>query len=232
MYKFACVICILLMQSLIFSSLFAQEKPIFAKLLAQEELNLSQGSPNDFIFLYRNAVNRNLKGNPYLSNEWQKGILIDKLDRVFEVEARYEVLHDEIQLLVDSEVKIVNAQSIQGCKIGDKVFLASEFMVEGQEQFGYLELLSEGDICLLKRYDATSKMKGDDKWVIPEDSKFFYEKSGDLTRELDLKRRTLLGIFAEKEESIKSYIKDNDLDYGKEPDLIQLFNYYNSISKS
>jgi len=214
------------------NTLLAQEKPAFTSLLTEDDSSLQMGNPNDFIFLYRNTVKKELKGNPFLSSSWQEGILVDKLGRSYPVNARYEVLHDEIQLLVNEDLKTVHAQSIEGIRIANTIFVATEFEMDDQEQFGYLELLSEGKICLFKRHEASANVKGGETWVVPEKPRYFYTIEDEPVKELELRRKDVFALFDEKEDLMKEYIREKNLDYNKETDLVQLVAHYNSLAKS
>ncbi|WP_298495329.1 hypothetical protein [uncultured Algibacter sp.] len=128
-----------------------------------------------------------------------------------------------------------NSQSIKKVILGSKVFVKKQVAGKGSNYF--LELIQEGDkVSLLKSYNAVispgtvnpmtqQKMKAD---KIDIKTSYFVDRNGEL-EEIKLKKSTILKLMSDKKDEIKSFLNEHSLSFKKDPDIKEIFNYYNSI---
>ena len=69
------------------------------------------------------------------------------------------------------------------------------------------------------------KMKAD---KIDIKTSYFVDRNGEL-EEIKLKKSTILKLMSDKKDEIKSFLNEHSLSFKKDPDIKEIFNYYNSI---
>ncbi len=178
-----------------------------------------------------------LKGSPYLFDNWVKGavqlgngvvykdifLMYDQVDDA--ISFTYKSNSTQAQRFVDPVVRFT---------IGDKVF-RRDLLAKGQpmpEEF--FEVLVDGETKLLRR--TSKKVLNEVNHAVATKQKSIYTVvsyyltvSGKLVK-LKNDKNSVLKALQKHQASIKSYIKDNNLDLKDEHDLEKLITYYNSLT--
>ena len=127
-----------------------------------------------------------------------------------------------------------NVNRIDFVKRDDKKYKFYNF--NGSKQLCQ-ELYVSKDIIFLKGYKLifkeafinpmTNAVISEAKSVIIE--KYFCKVSDKVFMSLDLKKKAILKIMANKSSQIEKFVSDSKLNYSSENDLIKIFNYYDTL---
>ena len=86
-----------------------------------------------------------ISGQIYLNDDWQEGAILAHNDESGNAQIRYNVLSDEMQVLVDGSLMALTPGKIKALRIADQVFMpAPRIDDNGKIVLGYFELLAEG----------------------------------------------------------------------------------------
>lgn len=203
--------------------------PKFAKLAPSP-------NTNQLFFITRNSIDKKVVGSPYLF-DWKEAFLVSNEDEIFSVRARYRVFDDEFQIMLNGKVKAVYPQMVKGIIFKDRAFIPSKFEVNDRIAYSFFELLSEGNICLLKRYGMSVKNTKDDFLKVNSNKSDFYYKYNNEENALDkaellpLKQKDILQALGEYKEEVLSYVNKSRVQYNTEIGIKKIFDYYNSIQE-
>jgi hypothetical protein len=100
----------------------------------------------------------------------------------------------------------------------------------------FYEVLSEGTFYLLKKTELSIKKPdysvqfnvGSKDTVISKKQSLYYSANGKFIS-LPAKMKKFLSVFGDKQQDVKSFISENQLDHTEEQDLIKIFDFYNGI---
>ncbi len=179
----------------------------------------------------------NLDGSPYLSEDWQKGsILMKNGDTIVSIPLRYNVFKDEMQFQnEDKAYAIGSPDSIKKLMLGDLSFVYLGYNEDKKLKKGFFEELSKGSACLLQHhypvilpanYNVALNV-GNKNDQLSLKKKFFLKKDNNVI-EIDKKGKNFVSAFNLKGKDIQKYVKDNNLSFNKETDLIQITNFANA----
>ncbi len=191
----------------------------------------------ELFFITRNSVDKKTVGNPYLF-DWREAFLVSNEDEVFNVRARYRVFDDEFQIMMNGKVKAIYPQMVKGIIFKDQAFVPAKFEVNDRVAYSFFELLSEGDVLLLKRYGM--EVKGTKDGFLKMSNKvsnLYYKYTdeenaiSDKAEELSLKSKNVLQALGEYKEEIQQFANTSGLEYSKQADVRKIFDYYNSIQE-
>ena len=147
--------------------------------------------------------------------------------------------NEEIQGVIDGDsVIITQTLNIDYINIGDQSFMYSNY---GQNNMGLgiFEILAKGYCKLLLKRNMTIKREKEtvnlnyeggnyvDRFVTQE---VYYIKKGNASPLVIKKnKKKILKLLSDKAEELENYIEKNKIKVSKDPDLIRLFEYYNSL---
>jgi hypothetical protein len=191
---------------------------------------------------------KRLIGDSYLTQRWQAGTLLlyssEKLLEGYPI--RYDLLRDEMEIQSKSGVKVIEGQKIKSFVWIDSIFSAPMYFVnsrdykndEGSPMTGFLQILVDGKIPLLKRTDAVIRKANysvqfdvgekDDKII--KKTKLYYAPEAGKILPLASSRKKILPIFKDKRKEVERFIDLNKLSMSDEHHLQRLFEYYNSLN--
>ena len=182
-----------------------------------------------------------ISGKIYLDEGWQEGVILSGDDESGNANIRYNVLSDEMQVLVNGQILALVSSKIKALRIGEQVFITAPYIRDQKlVSLGYFELLADGKIQLLRKYKcitqpteyhpavATAK---DQEYVI--ESEFYFRLVKDYAKPLKRGKKSILAVFPDGENEMKIYAEKHELNLKKEEAIIQLFNFYNlSVKKT
>lgn len=179
--------------------------------------------------------NTTIDGSPYYNENWKSGMLIlenkqeipvDQLNyNVFENSLTYKEKNREYLLSTSIEVDKFS--------IGNDAFV---YIETGNHKEIY-QLLSDGPLKLLKKYYCKILMgtesKGviaatNDKYMVNDD--YYFQFGQDQPEPFKTKKRDVFDLMEKQEDQVKDYMSKMNLNINKEPDLVQLFDYYNQLT--
>ncbi len=199
-------------------------------------LKESQGMP------LRSRSYAEIKGNPYLTDSWVKGIVKQSNGQVYkDIDLKYDQLEEQLIFKTSNGAELGFAVPIVEFKLSyeengtpvTKVFRNGFAPFRGSTDKTYYELLYDGTVKLLKKNikqiesnraynSAVTTQK------IVERTKYFYALNNELV-EFKKDTKFLADAFGGKSTAVQQYIKDNNLDLKKDEDLIKVFAYFSTL---
>lgn len=183
-------------------------------------------------------------GTPYLHSDWLFGELVLDDTIVFNSLFRYNLVRQEIELIVDKDtLAFQQPLRMNRFTIGGKTFIYS--LVLSQDLGGtfiegsFFELVADGDVQLLKKYEKVIGGGSDGtKYAAAKSSiKSYQIKESFYVRKIDqdypeplrLSNRSVLNSFTNYEQELSAFRRKNRISVKEEQELVELFNYYNSL---
>ena len=189
----------------------------------KDNSNLSQDN-NKLYFLVKESFPLNANGNIFLFEEWIDGIITDSQNERFKISLRYRVANEEMQVQHNNKTKALQVQQIKKVEINDRIFIASNFMLNEEKFMSFFEVISDGNIQLLFQYESKEK-KG-----VYSIQKTCYSKKGKAPAEkISFKKKDILNLMKDKKSDIQNFIKKEKINLKKSDDIQKLFKFYNSL---
>jgi len=176
------------------------------------------------------TATEDVKGNPFLFEEWNTKGVVYSDGKIFNVDKlNYNIYKEEIGALKEKEsVFVYDSQYIDSVKI-DNIRLHK---LDGK----FYEVLQTGSkASLFKKYDTrivdgmVNNMDGTkqkDRLVIMDD---YYVRTQGKLEIFKPSKGSLEDIFGSEAQEMKKIIKAEKLSYKKEKDLINIFEFYNGL---
>jgi hypothetical protein len=183
-----------------------------------------------------------LVGDYYLDNKWNKStVLLYKSENMIEgYYARYDINSDLVEFKTKSGVKVLEIQKIKNLVWIDSLtahphyFVNSkEYKFDGTELTGFLEVIVDGTLPLMKRTELTVK---EPTYVVAfdvgsRDTKIYKKHSFLYAMEQNLfeikGKKDLQKASGHRINEVETFIKKQKLNPNKEPDLKQVFEFLN-----
>ncbi|MBU2939404.1 hypothetical protein KO494_07610 [Lacinutrix sp. C3R15] len=225
---------------LLITNSFSQDAEIVTNGSSSYGNSEINGASTNGLWIKNASVVNDMEGSSYLFENWNNNAIIYDLSGKsynlpncnFNIESnRIEAQLDDVK----DKIFAFNTRDITKVEINNKVFLKKN-TTKGNNRL--VEVLQEGDkTTLFKAYDIsitkatvnpmTQQKMGKDKIVIQ--TKYYVEKANK-TQPIKLKKAVLMEVMVDKKNEVKTYIKENKLSITKEQDLIEILNYYNTLS--
>lgn len=197
----------------------------------QLDTNELVGGMNSLYQYYEfTAGTEELKGNPFLFEDWNtKGVVYSE-GKYFEVDKlNYNIHKEEIGYLKEKEsVFVYETKYIDSIKIDDTRL----HKMDGK----FYEVLETGSkASLFKKYatriaegqvNVTDQTKGPSRLVIMDD---YYVLSGGKLMKFKPSKSSLEDVFGDQAAAMKKIMKSEKLSYKKQEDLISIFEAYNNL---
>ncbi len=190
----------------------------------------TNSSEQDLLFIVRNSLDKELLGHPFLNN-WEEAFVLTKAGKVFKVQSRYRIFDDEFQIKVGNEIKAIYPEAVEGIVFKDRVFVAINCKYPEGIKLCFLELLSEGNINLLKRNRLVTKSKKGLVKITGSKTELLYAMDKDVAYLLPTSSSKITDLLLLKKKEMEQFAAKNNLKTTKESDLIQLFDYYNELTQ-
>ena len=185
--------------------------------------------------LWSKKNNANPKG-VYLFNNWENGTVYFNNKRTFPKATKYNYYmpSEQMHILKNKDtLEIQSLYTIDSIIINSRKFIYTYFEDNKNLRHGYFEEICTGKMKLLKRHryfqiKNNSTIHRDDankNYEIKCD--YYSQKESCIAGKIKLKKKNILTILPSHKEEMKIYLKKNNIN--KEANLINLFNYYNSL---
>lgn len=214
-----------------FSSLQGQHEMQFLNAFQKLSTYINPGNKNQLLFLSRNSLEKKAEGNVFW-NDWEPAFVISKKNEVFFVTARYRIIDDEVQIKENEKIKALYPNLVQGIVFEKKALAVATIEAEdGGLCYGFYQLLSEGDLSLMKKITLEQKPGNNEVVKIGKTITKLYVKKGHesaeiLTNNLD----QLLALMSKHQQTVKTFIEEERLSLSEEADLIRIFDFYNHLN--
>ncbi|MEN8117272.1 MAG: hypothetical protein ABFS16_09855 [Bacteroidota bacterium] len=175
-----------------------------------------------------------MKGSPFLNEEFQTGRVKLRNGKIYEGPLRYDIYSDQIEFQTkDGAVyEIMNPETVEKVSIGENTFLYFE-KEEDRLLDGIYEELANGKYTLLAKHRVYLKDAVPAKPYIEPKPATFVKKNSDYLvidskgEVIIIKNKKDLTALAEDTSDIQSFLKKNKIKVNKEEDLIAVVNYLN-----
>ncbi len=190
-----------------------------------------------------NAAYEGVKGSPFIFEDWQNGAVLQNDSILYKgLSLKYDAYKDELLYLnTRNNSPMVMAKNditsftIAGSDISSSlVFVKVPY--DGKNVF--MQLIYEGKkIDFLKQYikmlreaDYQGAYNADRPYdeFVEGDSYFLRLKSGKMEK-IKLNRNNIIKSFPDNQKELKSFVKQNDLKFDSEKDVIELIKYYQTL---
>jgi hypothetical protein len=211
----------LLLFCLVNSSLF------YSRAAAQDSTGLA-GTPFQEVKLSPGET------SPYLFNDWYMGTVRTSDDKVHDgIQLRYDLKKDEVEYKQNSGLYRLS-QGVTEFTIPtgtDLYIFKSGFpAADGQTGNSFYRVLYEGNTVLLKKYTSPIRVeKASATTAMDQDSKLYILKDQKLTPVKLSDKNSFLKLLSDEKNKMLYTIKEQQLDFGAEDDLISLLEEYDSF---
>lgn len=180
-----------------------------------------------------------IKGSPYLDEEWKPGriyLLSDTVGAAFLM--RYNVYANEMQFISHADtLAISNPLKVKRIFLDGRCFEYLPFLLNANENMAWFSILESGKSRLLLRYGSRLE-RGTDP-VTPYHcqnasdhfaaGKYYYYQTADMAMpaEIPTSRNAFANIKAFGKPEIREYIKTHKISLRNEKDLVDLFSWIN-----
>ena len=175
----------------------------------------------------------------FLDKKWNMAtILLYESDMMIEgYPVKYDVIGDALEIKARNGIKQIETRKIKSLVWLDSLTNLPCYFINGKEYLksglpfsGFLEVLSDGQMPLLKKCNVWSKKstyESDTEYeMIYRMEQLYYSKGKETTKVGS--KKNLIAAFGDATGEIQSYITINKLDVSKQKDLQRIFEYYNS----
>lgn len=192
----------------------------------------------------RTSSYTDVKGSPYLTNQWVKGVVKLDNNQTYNLEIKYDMIADNLMFRTSENDSLNFVQPVKEFKL--------DYIADGKSQShlfrsgfpatdaktdnaSFYEVLYDGGTKLLKRQaktmwkETTSYGTPNNTMNITERITYFIFQS-DKMLPLKTDRKSVISALSNKSAEVEKYIKDNKLDTKNETDLVKVFTYYNSLN--
>jgi hypothetical protein len=199
-----------------------------------DKLRLNKGLEGGEGTLYQD-----IKGDPYVFGDFQKGVLYVLPDQKFDVEIRYDIYADQMHLKSKDQIyAIIHPEKVKLIDAGNLKFIYSPYLKsptdKEPEMSSYFLVRTEGKCMLLvkknirvqdaeppKLYQEAKPAK-----FVPQADTYFLKMEGKSAVKIKSKKE-LLTVMNDRSDAIDSYMSSNKLDVKDINDLEKIVIYYN-----
>ena len=178
-----------------------------------------------------------ITGSPFLDAAFMTGAVEDSKGNVYlNVLLRYNVYNDYFEFEKEGIAYILEPEEFAVvAELDDKIYIYSEYIDKGKQTFGYMEIMAAGYCSLYKKHTVAyyppkppapfqeSSPSGRFSKMAP---KYYIGFESNLLLPIGTEK-AFIDIVGDREESVKSYIKQNKLKFRKEEDLIEIIEFIN-----
>ena len=185
---------------------------------------------------------KDIAGSPYLEDKAYPGTVILKDGtKVEDLLLRYSGYEDAVLYEMEGEkAAMIDPEMISGFeyeKNGEKVKFISAVIFEKEKNF--FEVIYEGKVSLYVLHQITLSKKTDNTGGYGDQDlhgsafklsdKYVYLNEGGMSQEVNLNKKSLLEVMNNHSQQIEQYIKENKVKLKDHNELVELFQYYDSL---
>lgn len=222
--------------------------------VSKERINMGTGlnSSKSSVFWGAPTELANTVGEVYLDTLWNSGsVRLTKgieqfggqgaIDTLTGLNLRYNVYRNELEVLANAEKKDVKA--IQGDDLKSfslkhhgrqTLFVNAQNLKTDKPLTGFYEVLADGKLTLVKHYwvqsirpNYNAAFGTGDKNTRINIQDDYYVISNGKAEKISPGKKSVTAVMKDKEGTVSKYLKDNNVNYKSEDDLIRLFAFYN-----
>lgn len=209
-------------------------------------------APRSGVFWTSPTEQPGVVGDFYIDSLWRDGdvklmkpvaqIGGHESDTIAGITIRYNVLHDELEVLADKakkDIRVIRGSQIKSFKTnngpGDIEYVNLAAYDPKGESKGVGAVLATGRIMFVKVYkpkiikpNYNSGFGTGEKNTIVRLSTEYYMLSGATVQKVNLSKKSILPLMTDKKQEVDRYLKEHDPDLKDETQVASLVQYYNS----
>jgi hypothetical protein len=187
-------------------------------------------------------------GDVYLNSDWKKiSLKIFGQEREFNnYKCRVNLHTNQIEIEIDELVKVINADRVESFSWneendgGKRLYCnANKYKINNMPHSGFLEILSDGKIMLLKETRIIIKKPdfnvqlnvGSKSTRIIKEETIYFTKETELVNVRSVKNKKFYSLFEGLTSEVEEFAKEKQLRISAEEDLVSIFKYYNGEVK-
>lgn len=176
-----------------------------------------------------------VKGSPYLSEDFVKGEVMMRNGDKYQGILRYDLYANEIQFKVREMIYVIAfPQEIESLTIGNVKLVYAGYIIDRKLNHSYFEQLTSGPCELLTKKQVLLKDAVPAKpYVEAQPARFklqkdvYYLKKGDIPAMKIGKKSEVIEFLNEGDYPIADFIKKEKINLNQKEDLLKLVEYYN-----
>ncbi len=184
----------------------------------------------------------NITGSPYLDSSFHQGYILTSDSLIYQgVNMRYNNYKDVVEFKKNGQdiYEIPISFPILQLKFEGIIFERKEYKTEGKLKYGFFQPILKGKTSLYSQQRVIlekaklASLYNESKLahfkITP--SKYYLQKNKDKELVSFSNKKELLSILNDNENKLSTFIKKNKLKVKDEQDILQVLDYYNSISE-
>jgi len=220
---------------------------LFSSVSAQEITNTSEFVPLSFssnFFTTIPKLKTPPKGSVYLNENYTKGmIIVNDTSYIKDVKLNFNFYTDKIEVYQNDTIYNIDPYLVKWFTLNGSNFgmYTTPGPLKKYNEFKDCNLVKlyykENNTVLLEKYylkllksnynTAVDAGETSDTYVVY--SKLYLVKDNNVYK-FSKRKSSILNIFADQKDSLKTFVKDNNLKYNKLSDIIKIIAYYDSLS--
>ena len=163
------------------------------------------------------------KGQLFFEQKWMDGTITDYQNNQFQIPIRYRVYQEEMQVKHLDKIKALQVPQIKKVELNGNIFITSKFVMNEENFMSFFEVISDGEIQLLRKYEVIEK-----KGMYSTINILYSKKGYNPAEKISFKKKDILNLMDEKKSDVQNFIKKEKINLKKSTDVIKLFEFYNS----
>ena len=178
------------------------------------------------------------KKDVYIEEGWQHGVLVTDDENTLFFNGRINVVRGYLECKVENRIRKIAPGRIKLIDLEGKKYIPIKgSSIDGGGINTYMNILSLGQISLLKGYYIIVKSRGGDSInqeitgteTLELGSDLFYTYDFGTIYRLRSNKKTILSLLSDKEDQVSNLIEINRLKFSSDRDISTIFNFYNTI---
>jgi hypothetical protein len=185
-----------------------------------------------------------ITGSRFWNNDWQSAALYQNSSLLGIVPLKLNLATNEVHVLIKDEEKVLQnpVTSIIFFKQNDTSITTAAFIsyvpnlfLDNKKLNDFVQVLNYGDYQLLK-YVKRKVSVGDSlfrtlKRYYFSDDRYYFLKSGEKVERIKKLSKDNVLAFLPSSSKFYDWIKENNIDFKRETDVIRFLNYYNAVKR-
>jgi hypothetical protein len=212
----------------------------------QSQLTLSRLKTLTSVGLYNSvdqiAPDSKVVGSPYLNDDWRStNIILNGNENINNYLVKYNIHSDMLEIKVNDEVRGLEGNKVKSFSfvLADqsyRTFLRASNFESVEELSGFVEVLEEGKIALLKKlsvtiirpdYSVQLNVGSRDTRIVQKET-FYYSDEKSIW-EVPTSKKKLLKLFEDQKDRVSEFIETNNINLKNEDELRSVFSFYNNL---
>jgi hypothetical protein len=195
----------------------------------------------------------NVIGEFYIDSVWQEGkvkftSIVPQLggwnsDSLAGIQMRYNTLNDELEVLADkskNDIRVIKGSQLKNFTTNPgtspEMYVNAVTFKSEKPLRGFAKVLVQGDLSLIEYfYPKITKPNynpgfatGEKNTVVRQGSDYYVVSNG-TAEKATLSKKSMLALMNAKQKDVEAYLKEKNVNFKNEDDVVRLFKFYNSL---